>query len=81
MVAIVMSGRGPEEKEARGRMHQALGREVAAGEGTAIRVFWERHNGHDRRGGGGCVAWHIIHTIAIRKSVPVPETRNDGASS
>jgi hypothetical protein len=72
MVAIATAGRGPEEKTASGRMHQALGRQAAAGTGTAIRVFWMRRN---RGGGGGCVTWHIIHLIAIRKTVPAPATR------
>jgi hypothetical protein len=39
MIAIATSDRGPEEKVALGRKHQALGRWVAAGEETAIRVF------------------------------------------
>jgi len=39
MAAIATSDRGPEEKQASGTMRQALGRPVAAGEGTAIRVF------------------------------------------
>jgi len=70
MIAIATSDRGPEEKAASSRMRQALGREAAAGEGTAIRVFSKRHH---RGSGGGWLSWHIIHMIAIGKSVPVPE--------
>ncbi len=55
IIVIATSGRGPEENEAPGRMHQALGRWAAAGAGTAIRVFWK---GQDRRRGGGCLPWH-----------------------
>ncbi|HST60763.1 MAG TPA: hypothetical protein VLK84_18830 [Longimicrobium sp.] len=72
MIAIVTSDRGPVEKAASGKVHQALGRPVAAGEGTAIRVFSKRQDRCDR---GGCVAWYIIHTIAISKTVPAPENR------
>ncbi|HST60312.1 MAG TPA: hypothetical protein VLK84_16515 [Longimicrobium sp.] len=71
MMAIATSDRGPEEKAASGRVHQALGRQAAAGAGTAIRVFGE---GQDRGCGGGCLPWHIIHLIAIGKSLPAPVT-------
>ncbi len=70
MVVIATSDRGPEEKAASSRMHQALGRSAAAGEGTAIRVFSKRHDGGC---GGGCLVGHIIHMIAISKTVPAPE--------
>jgi hypothetical protein len=59
MVAIVTTGRGSGGAR---WMRQDLGSKAAAGEGTAIRVFSERHNGGV---GGGCLSWHIIHTIAI----------------
>jgi hypothetical protein len=65
MIAIAMSGRGPEAKTASGGVHQALGRSAAAGAETAIRVFSKRHN---RGCGGGCLPWHTIHMIAIRKA-------------
>ncbi|HYW14427.1 MAG TPA: hypothetical protein VE871_20845 [Longimicrobium sp.] len=74
LIAIATFDRGPEAKAASGRMHQALGRSAAAGEGTAIRVFSKRHN---RGCGGGCLPWHIIHMIAVGKNVPAPETRMD----
>ncbi len=72
MIALATSDRGPEEKQASGRVYQALGRSVAAGEGTAIRVFSRRHQGG---GGGGCLTWHIIHLIAICKRVPAIDRR------
>ncbi|HYW13046.1 MAG TPA: hypothetical protein VE871_13895 [Longimicrobium sp.] len=31
--------------------------------------------GTDRGGGDGCLTGHIIHLIAIRESLPAPETR------
>jgi hypothetical protein len=46
---------------------------AAAGEGTAIRVFSERYSRQDADGGGGCLSWHIIHTIAIGKTLPATE--------
>jgi len=67
MLAVATSDRGPEEKEASGRVHQALGRPVAAGAGTVIRVFSE---GQDRGVGGGCLPGHIINMIAIGKVCP-----------
>ncbi|HYW11552.1 MAG TPA: hypothetical protein VE871_06325 [Longimicrobium sp.] len=61
MIAIATPDRGPE---ALGKVHQTLGRLAAFGAGTAIRVFWQRrHLGN----GGGCLALHTIHTIAISK--------------
>jgi hypothetical protein len=70
MIAIVTLDRGPE---ALGRVHQAPGSPVAAGEGTGSAFFRrgmmgvrQRRIGQDRGGGGGCLSWHIIHTIAIR---------------
>jgi len=52
------------------RVIATSGRRVAAGAGAAIRVFSKRQDG---RGGGGCLVWHNIHLIAIRKTVPAPE--------
>ena len=67
MAAIVTAGGGPE---ASGRMPEILGRAAAAGAGTGSRFFGERQDDGD---GGGWMSWHIIHPIAIRKSVPAPE--------
>ncbi len=33
----------------------------------------ERQTEQDRGIGGGCLVWHIIHLIAIRKNLPAPE--------
>jgi hypothetical protein len=54
-----------------GRMHQALGRTAAAGEGTGSRFFRKRQDGGV---GPGCLAWHIIHPIAIGKGLPATKT-------
>jgi hypothetical protein len=76
MIAIATLDRGPE---ALGIVHQALGRWVAAGEGTGSAFFERgiaapgRRNEQESDGGGGCLSLYIIHMIAIRKSVPVPE--------
>jgi hypothetical protein len=59
-------GRGPPAAVRMGRMHQAPGRSAAAGAGTGSRFFGEADGGP----GGGYPAWHIIHPIAIGKSLP-----------
>jgi len=78
MIVIATSDRGPEEKAESGRMHQALGRQAAAGVGTGSAffrrgriVFSERQ---DRRSGAGCLMGHIIHLIAIGRTVPAPDS-------
>jgi hypothetical protein len=48
----------------------------AAGEETASEFFSERQ---DSGGGDGCPPSHIIHPIAIRKTVTAPEGSGEGA--